>query len=206
MTTNPKPEVIASYETYFNQTYFNHMEKIGSTNWRVTMKYLPLIAATLLPLASPVFAVTHSDTDITADVMSHDGVAGTIRVTQEVSGVMVVKIDLTGVSAGEHGVHIHEVGDCSSTDFKSAGGHLANGMQHGVMVEGGPHPGDMPNAMVGEDGVLSVTYFKTDLTPEMLMDDDGAGFIVHSGADDHSSQPSGAAGSRIACAVLVAPR
>jgi Cu-Zn family superoxide dismutase len=195
LRTNLQPKII--WEIW-NQICF--------TNWRMIMKYLPLIAAILLPLASPVFAVTHSDIDIAAEVMSHDGVAGTIRLTQEASGVVVVKIDLTGVSAGEHGVHIHEIGDCSSTDFKSAGGHLANGMQHGVMVEGGPHPGDMPNVIVGEDGVLSVTYFKTDLTPEMLMDDDGAGFIVHSGADDYSSQPSGAAGSRIACAVLVAPR
>jgi Cu-Zn family superoxide dismutase len=119
---------------------------------------------------------------------------------------MVVKIDLTGVPAGVHGVHLHEIGDCYASDFTSAAGHLANGMPHGVMVESGPHPGDMPNAIVGEDSVLSVTYFKTDLTHELLMDDDGAGFIVHAGADDYSSQPAGDAGSHIACAVLAAPK
>ena len=75
-----------------------------------------------------------------------------------------------------------------------------------MKVEGGPHPGDMPNAMVGDDGVLNVTYFKSDLTSEMLMDADGSAFVVHSGADDYTSQPSGAAGSRIACAVLAEPQ
>jgi Cu-Zn family superoxide dismutase len=170
------------------------------------MKCLPLLATVLLPLAGPVFAAAHADTSMTAEVTSNDGIAGTVSVTPQPSGVTVVKIDLKGVPAGEHGVHIHETGDCSAADFSSAGGHLANGMQHGVMVEGGPHPGDMPNAVVGEDGVLSATYFMPDLTPELLMDDDGAGFIVHSGADDYVSQPSGDAGSRIACAVLVSPK
>jgi len=171
------------------------------------MKAIPLaFAAALLPLAGPAFADAHASKSMSAEVMSNDGITGMVSVTPEASGVMVVKIDLEGVPAGEHGVHIHETGDCSAADYSSAGGHLAGDMEHGVKVEGGPHPGDMPNAMVGEDGVLNVTYFKTDLTPELLMDDDGAGFIVHSGADDYESQPSGDAGSRIACAVLVATK
>lgn len=171
------------------------------------MKYLPLVVVSaLLPLSSPVFASAHGGENITAEVVSNDGVSGSISVTAQPSGLVVVKIDLMGVPAGEHAVHIHETGDCSAADYKSAGGHLANGMQHGVMVEGGPHPGDMPNAMVGDDGVLNVTYFKSDLVLEKLRDDDGASFIVHAGADDYSSQPSGDAGSRIACAIVVAPK
>lgn len=171
------------------------------------MKYLPLLAvAAFLPLTGPAFSAAHSADGITAEVVSNDGVAGTVSVTPTASGVTVVSIDLTGVPAGEHGVHIHETGDCSAADYKSAGGHLAGGKEHGVMVEGGPHAGDMPNVTVGDDGVLKVTVFKTDLTPELLMDADGAGFIVHAGADDYTSQPAGDAGSRIACAVLVAPK
>jgi superoxide dismutase, Cu-Zn family len=171
------------------------------------MKFMPLLAAAaMLPLSGAAFAAAHSDKGMTAEVVSNDGITGTVSVTPEASGVMLVKIDLQGVPAGEHGVHIHETGDCSAEDYASAGGHLADGMEHGVMVEGGPHPGDLPNATVGEDGVLSVSYFKTDLTSELLMDDDGAGFIVHSGPDDYSSQPAGDAGSRIACAVLAAPK
>lgn len=171
------------------------------------MKYLPLIAAAaMLPLTAPAFADTDSDNAMTAEVLSNDGITGTVSVTPEASGVMVVKIDLQGVPEGEHGVHIHETGDCSAADFQSAGGHLADDKDHGVMVEDGPHPGDLPNAMVGEDGVLNVTYFNNDLTTDLLKDDDGSAFVVHSDADDYTSQPAGDAGSRIACAVLAAPK
>ena len=171
------------------------------------MKYLPLIAAAaMFPLTTPAFADTDSDKAMTAEVLSNDGITGTVSVTPEASGVMVVKIDLQGVPEGEHGVHIHETGDCSAANFQSAGGHLADDKDHGVMVEDGPHPGDLPNAMVGEDGVLNVTYFNNDLTTDLLKDDDGSAFVVHSDADDYTSQPAGDAGSRIACAVLAAPK
>lgn len=171
------------------------------------MKVVPLaFAAALLPLAGPAFSAAHEDKGMSAEVMSNDGITGTVDVMPTESGTMVVKIDLAGVPAGEHAVHIHETGDCSAADYSSAGGHLTGGMEHGVMSENGPHAGDLPNAMVGDDGLLQVTNFKPDLTADMLVDDDGAGFILHSGADDYESQPSGDAGSRIACAVLAEPK
>jgi Cu-Zn family superoxide dismutase len=40
------------------------------------------------------------------------------------------------------------------------------------------------------------------LTPELMNDEDGSAFIVHAGTDDYASQPSGAAGDRIACGVF----
>jgi len=71
------------------------------------------------------------------------------------------------------------------------------------MSANGPHPGDMPNAEVGADGMLKQEIFLAGLDLDgMINDDDGAAFIVHSGADDYTSQPSGDAGSRIACGVL----
>lgn len=171
------------------------------------MKVIPLALATaLLPLAGPALSDAHTAKGMSAEVVSSDGISGTVSAMPEASGVMVVKIDLAGVPAGEHAVHIHESGDCSADDYSSAGGHLTGGMEHGVMVEGGPHAGDLPNVMVGEDGLMQETFFKPDLTAEMLADEDGAGFIVHAGADDYESQPAGDAGSRIACAVLVAPK
>ena len=35
-----------------------------------------------------------------------------------------------------------------------------------------------------------------------LMDDDGSAVMIHSGADDYESQPSGDAGDRVACAEI----
>jgi Cu-Zn family superoxide dismutase len=37
-----------------------------------------------------------------------------------------------------------------------------------------------------------------------LLDADGSALVVHAGADDYESQPSGASGDRIACAEIKA--
>jgi superoxide dismutase, Cu-Zn family len=38
-----------------------------------------------------------------------------------------------------------------------------------------------------------------------LADADGSALVIHAGADDYMSQPTGAAGSRLACAVIRPP-
>ncbi len=137
----------------------------------------------------------------TASVSGVDGAKlGEVTLTDTASGVVLVDIDLSDLPPGLHGVHLHETGDCSADDFTSAGGHISGDAEHGVMSANGPHPGDMPNATVAEDGTLKLQVFLTDISmDEMINDDDGAAFIVHSGEDDYSSQPSGDAGDRIAC-------
>ncbi|MBW3095720.1 superoxide dismutase family protein [Pseudohoeflea coraliihabitans] len=129
---------------------------------------------------------------------------GTVELAQTASGQLHLTAVLQGLPQGVHGFHIHEKGDCSSSDFKSAGGHLAGDKAHGVMAEDGPHPGDFPNIHVSTDGVANIEYFSSGLSWEMLHDQDGSAVVVHEGADDYSSQPSGDAGSRLACAVLKA--
>ncbi|MFZ3582296.1 superoxide dismutase family protein [Loktanella sp. DJP18] len=167
------------------------------------MKYLPLIAAlTCLPVAASAEQHT-AMTPMTATVNGADGAGlGTVTVTPTESGAALVQIDLSGLPAGEHAVHVHETGDCSADDFASAGGHLADGHDHGVMAANGPHPGDIPNITVAEDGTAQMEFFNAMLTPELMADEDGSAFIVHAGIDDYSSQPAGDAGDRIACGVF----
>ena len=69
---------------------------------------------------------------------------------------------------------------------------------------GGPHPGDLPNVHIQADGVIAVEYFTDRITVADLLDADGSAFVIHSDADDYASQPSGAAGDRLACAVIEA--
>ena len=140
-----------------------------------------------------------------AMVKGRDGQSlGTVSVSDTASGQAHVLISLTGVPEGVHGVHIHETGDCSTDDFSSAGGHLSGGREHGVLVEGGPHPGDLPNATVQPDQTLQLEYFAPLLSVEQILDSDGSAFIVHSQQDDYQSQPSGGAEDRIACGVFEA--
>jgi len=146
---------------------------------------------------------TEAEASAIAEVAGPDGEPlGTVRLVATPSGMMHLVWQLQGIPPGMHGIHVHQIGDCSADDLESAGGHLANGAMHGVMVEGGPHPGDLPNAHVGEDGQLFVEHFDGLLTMDMLMDADGSAVIVHSGPDDYTSQPSGDAGERIACGVI----
>lgn len=138
-----------------------------------------------------------------ADGASH----GTVEIRQAPIGV-VVRADLTGLPPGPHGFHFHAVGVCEPP-FETAGGHFDPASSpHGFLTEGGPHGGDMPNVHAGADGAATVEVFVTlvSLRPEeqaSLLDADGSALIVHAGADDYASQPSGAAGDRLACAVLL---
>ncbi len=154
-------------------------------------------AAIIAGLAAPA---VHAAA-VTAEVQDRDGNRlGAVVVEDTVSGVARATLTLNDLPEGIHAIHLHETGDCSTDDFKSAGGHVAAGRDHGILVEGGPHPGDMPNLTVKSDGVGEIEVFLPDLNvSDHLLDDDGAAFIMHDGVDDYESQPAGAAGDRIAC-------
>ena len=162
--------------------------------------------ATAAILAASGHAVAAQQASATATLMDREGAEiGSATLTETASGVTQVVVTASDIPEGVHGVHVHETGDCSTDDFTSAGGHFAGDAQHGIMVDGGPHPGDLPNAHVQSDGALAMEAFKTDLPlGDMVLDDDGSAVIVHAGADDYESQPAGDAGERIACGVLEA--
>ncbi|MCY4567196.1 MAG: superoxide dismutase family protein [Candidatus Poribacteria bacterium] len=136
---------------------------------------------------------------------SDSGVTGIAVFTQN-GDQITLTIEIQGATAGLHAVHIHANGDCSSPDGTSAGGHWnPTGVAHGKWGEGEFHLGDIGNITVGEDGIGSITL-TTDLW-EIGTGSDvdvvGRGIIVHAGADDFTSQPSGAAGARIGCGAIV---
>lgn len=118
------------------------------------------------------------------------------------------RLSVKDMSPGSHAFHFHETGLCEGPDFKSAGGHFNPAMSsHGFDVEDGPHAGDMKNIEVGPNGTgvfegmnMRVSLGGSDLPT--LKDANGSAIIVHAKADDYASQPSGAAGPRIACAVI----
>ncbi|MYE53955.1 MAG: superoxide dismutase family protein, partial [Chloroflexi bacterium] len=82
---------------------------------------------------------------------------GTVSLTQGANGILV-SADLSGLSPGWHGFHIHSVGNCSP-DFSAAGGHLSvEGQGHGFM-QGEFHSGDMPNIHAAADGTARADVF-----------------------------------------------
>ncbi|AJD50994.1 superoxide dismutase, Cu-Zn family [Thalassospira xiamenensis M-5 = DSM 17429] len=131
--------------------------------------------------------------------------------TLTVNGVpdaAILKIALTDLPPGQWvAFHIHENGECDAQGgFKSAGGHF-NPMNksHGHEFADGPHAGDMMNQYVNDKGALYAQILNNavrfeDGTGET--DIHGKTVIIHAGADDYKSQPSGDAGDRISCAVI----
>lgn len=149
------------------------------------------------PAATPT---GEGETPMMAEIKTGEGESrGTATAVMTPSGMMLVTLELEGLQAGIHGAHIHQTGECTPPDFESAGGHLAGDKEHGVMSANGPHPGDMPNITVPEDGTLKVEYFVSGLTREMIADEDGSAIVIHEQPDDYASQPSGDAGNRIGC-------
>ncbi|MEA1053403.1 superoxide dismutase family protein [Lamprobacter modestohalophilus] len=128
---------------------------------------------------------------------------GAVLLSETPNGVLL-HARLGGLPAGVHAFHIHETGACEPP-FDSAGGHLTaeEANAHGYLVEDGPHLGDMPNIHVPGNGRLEIEVMtRVSDMDKRLFDRDGAALVIHEGADDYHSQPSGAAGPRIACGVI----
>lgn len=128
---------------------------------------------------------------------------GAVLLSETPNGVLL-HARLAGLPAGVHAFHLHEIGACEPP-FDSAGGHLTaeEANAHGYLREDGPHLGDMPNIHVPQTGHLEVEVMTrvSDMETQVF-DSDGAALVIHEGADDYQSQPSGAAGPRIACGVI----
>ena len=122
---------------------------------------------------------------------------GTVTFIQTPEGVRV-QANLTGLTAGtEHGFHVHQYGDCSASDGTSAGGHFnPHGADHAGPDAASRHVGDLGNSEATYDRVDTQLAFEGESSII------GRAVVVHGGTDDLSSQPSGAAGPRIACGVI----
>lgn len=129
-------------------------------------------------------------------------VKGVVTFTKTASGVDVVA-DLEGLTPGSHGFHIHEYGDISAPDGTSAGGHYnPEGMDHGGPSDTERHVGDLGNIVAGDDGTAHLELNDTKIKLNGEHSIIGRGIIVHAGEDDLTSQPTGAAGARVAAGVI----
>jgi Cu-Zn family superoxide dismutase len=116
---------------------------------------------------------------------------------------VLVTAEVKGLTPGRHGFHVHEKGDCSSGDGKSAGGHFnPAGAPHAGPDAEKRHAGDLGNLEAGEAGVAK--YDRMDTVLRLSGEDSilGRAVIVHAGEDDFTTQPTGAAGARVACGVI----
>ena len=124
---------------------------------------------------------------------------------EERDGKVHVVIYVQGLKPGqEHGLHIHEVGDCSSGDGMSTKGHFNPfGKPHSHHGTPERHAGDLPALKAAKNGRAKVDAMLDIITiaagPASVI---GRGLIVHADPDDFKTQPTGNAGARIACGVI----
>ena len=158
---------------------------------------------------SKVKSITEAEqTTIAQCVLEHsDTVKGTILLIQAPGTPTLIKGTITGLEAGEHGLHIHEFGDMSE-GCKSMGAHYnPDGVDHGDLKQG--HVGDLENVLADDKGVaeFSIVAKRVDLIGERSVI--GRGIVIHEDEDDlgkggdAESLKTGNAGERLACGVIV---
>jgi len=133
---------------------------------------------------------------------------GTAKFSPAGAGVKV-SVKVSQLTAGEHGIHIHAAGKCDGPAFTTAGGHFNPNNSHHCIhntKDPKPHVGDMPNLMVGKNGIGSANFTidgaTLDSGANSLFHEGGTALVIHAKADDMMSDPSGNSGDRIACGVI----
>jgi Cu-Zn family superoxide dismutase len=153
-----------------------------------------------------------AETSVTLNQVNEAGVGaavGSVRIVETPHG-LVFYPQLTGLTAGVHGFHVHEKPSCapSESDGKkvaggAAGGHLdpAGTKKHGEPWGDG-HLGDLPALVVAADGSAGVPVLAPRL--KSLQDVRNRSLMVHAGGDNHADHPAplGGGGARVACGVI----
>lgn len=126
-------------------------------------------------------------------------------------GVKLVDITVIAGSLpeGKHGVHIHEVADCSPCG--DAGGHFDPGPAGNPSPDGNHpfHSGDLINLEINGkgEGIMHTTTSRVTLTsgPLSIFDTNGSAIVVHINPDTYcpvTGQAGCAGGGRAACGVI----
>jgi superoxide dismutase, Cu-Zn family len=175
----------------------------------LVVKLLTTALALAVVFATPDQARGQDAPTAVAELMDTRGARiGTVQLTQSPFYGVILKIEARGLEPGVLGIHIHETGRCETPGFESAGGHFnPAGRDHGILHQHGMHAGDLLNLHVPASGHVVTERMAPLVTllpgaPNSLLDGDGTAIVIHAGADDYLSQPTGDAGGRVACGVI----
>jgi superoxide dismutase, Cu-Zn family len=145
--------------------------------------------------------VSKAEAQLIPTTKTESKVKGTIYFEKTSHGVHVHG-EVTGLTPGEHGFHVHEFG-VWSPDGMATGGHFnPAGAAHAGHDSPKRHVGDLGNIKADERGKAVIDLEDNELSFEGANCILGRGLVVHAKADDLKSQPAGAAGDRLAVAII----
>ena len=172
-----------------------------------TMKLTLILGAVLLGTVACASGNGSSATNSAVAQLQNtmgNSVSGTVNFLQS-GGKVQVSGEIRGLKPNaEHGFHVHEKGDCSSSDGSSAGGHFnPDGRAHGNPGAAVHHAGDLAGLKSDSAGVARFSFESATITVGSGSGNVvGRSLIVHSDPDDYTTQPTGNSGGRMACAVI----
>ena len=165
------------------------------------MKKLVLISIAVVVLAA---CATMNRPTATATLAPTTGstATGSAKFVQLADGAVEVTVDVTGVTPGVHGFHVHEGSQCGA-DGMAAGGHFnPTSTPHGAPHDDAKHAGDFGNVTADGNGRVQVKFTTRSVTVESGASSVvGHAVVLHANPDDLKTQPTGNAGGRIACGV-----
>ncbi|WP_442483613.1 superoxide dismutase family protein [Aeoliella sp. SH292] len=146
--------------------------------------------------AEPITAVCN------LEEIGGSGVTGTLNFVQEADTVTLTG-EVTGLTPGLHGFHVHESGDLSDKEKgESAGGHFnPTGHAHGHAEDAERHVGDLGNIEANAEGVATINITDTVIRLDGEHPIVGKAMVVHAD-EDKFTQPTGDAGGRVAFGVV----
>uniref|UniRef100_A0A7R9DDB4 Superoxide dismutase [Cu-Zn] n=2 Tax=Timema TaxID=61471 RepID=A0A7R9DDB4_TIMCR len=141
-------------------------------------------------------------------VLNGEVVKGTVYFEQEGDKPVKVTGEVTGLSKGLHGFHVHEFGD-NTNGCTSAGPHFnPHGKDHAGPTDSDRHVGDLGNIEAGANGVAKVNITDSVISLTGSHSIIGRTVVVHADQDDlgkgghELSKTTGNAGARSACGVI----
>lgn len=146
-------------------------------------------------------SVTKAEAQLIPTKAGEGKVKGTVWFIKTGKG-MHVKGEISGLTPGEHGFHVHEFGAWSEDGMASGGHFNPHKAAHSSHESAKRHVGDLGNIKADEHGKAVI-----DIEDDMLSFEGpncilGRGLVVHEKADDLKSPPAGNAGGRLAVAII----
>jgi superoxide dismutase, Cu-Zn family len=132
---------------------------------------------------------------------SGSSVKGTVTFTKDSSG-MHVHAEISGLTPGEHGFHVHEYGVWSEKGMDTGGHFNPTGAPHAGPESKKRHVGDLGNITANSNGNANLDLDDLHLSFHGANSILGRGVVVHEKADDLKTPPAGNAGARLAVGIV----